>query len=294
MPRVSVILPAYHSYDTLASCLAALRAQTLEDREVIVVNSSPEDRTRAVAEPFPAVRFEQSSRRLLPHAARNRGVELASGELLAFTDPDCEPDPAWLERLVAAQEGGHPVVAGSIDPAPGDPVSIGMHLVKFHWRLSRLPPARTDLVQTANACYSRPAWEAVGPFDGKRFSGDILLSKRAANAGFEPWFEPRARVVHRQEGDWRDLLHERLVRGGDGAATRIEADQWSRARIAAYLAGAPLISVVLVARAARDAARCGFLRSFIQTLPLQLAAQAAWALGEARCHGRILTRSAIP
>jgi glycosyltransferase involved in cell wall biosynthesis len=288
VPRASVIIPAYHSSRTLGACLDAVSAQTDRDHEVIVVNSSPESWTEALVEGFSGVRFEQSPHRLLPHAARNRGVQLADGDLLVFTDPDCEPDRDWLECLVSAHERGHGAVAGSIDPGRRDRRSIGMHLVKFHWRLSALPPGPTDLAQTANASYTRSVWERVGPFDGSRFSGDVLLSRLAARAGDRPWFEPRARVRHHQSGGPRTLMRERLLRGGDAAATRVEAERWSKWRIAGYLGAAPLLPALLVARTGRDAARAGLLADFAATLPLQVGAQAAWALGEARWHARAL------
>ena len=120
MPVVSILIPAYRSDDTLAECLAALRAQQFLDREVIVVNSSPGAATRRVVERhFPETIFEQAPGRLLPHAARNRAAALARGEILVFTDPDCRARPDWLERLVAAHRAGHEFQdAGFRPPAP--------------------------------------------------------------------------------------------------------------------------------------------------------------------------------
>src|SRR5688572_1234839 len=111
MPRVSVIIPAYNSQATIAATLEALRRQAFEDFEAIVVDSSPgEETARLVADRFPEVRFQRSRQRLLPHGARNRGVEMAAGELLVFTDPDCVPAPDWLASLVSAHDQGNPVV----------------------------------------------------------------------------------------------------------------------------------------------------------------------------------------
>ena len=115
--RVSVIIAAYHSDAVIEGCLEALRSQTINDFEVIVVNSSPEDRTRQlVTAHFPEVRFLESMTRLFPHAARNQGVQVAGASLLVFTDADCRGAPDWLERLLEAQIAGHEVVCGSIEP----------------------------------------------------------------------------------------------------------------------------------------------------------------------------------
>ena len=99
-PRVSVVIPAYWSHNTLASCLQALRCQTRLPDEIIVVNSSPESETAALVQAgYPEVIFEQSPLRLLPHAARNRGVELATGDVLAFIDADVVVQADALARM---------------------------------------------------------------------------------------------------------------------------------------------------------------------------------------------------
>jgi hypothetical protein len=163
-----------------------------------------------------------------------------------------------------------------------------MHLCKFSWRLSGLPPGPTRVVQTANACYSREVWEAVGPFDGRRMSGDVLLSLRAGARGWTPWFEPRATVRHRHEGSLGSFLRERFHRGADGAATRGEFERWPRLRYGVYLFALPVLPLLLTLRTGRDCARAGHLGGFLATLPLQLAGHGAWCLGEARLHLRRL------
>src|SRR5438552_10136842 len=91
-PRVSIVVPAYHSDATIGEFLHGLQAQSYRDFETVIVSSSQEPRTgRIVAERFPEAQFEQAPGRLLPHAARNSGGELARGALLVFTAPDCVP-----------------------------------------------------------------------------------------------------------------------------------------------------------------------------------------------------------
>ena len=155
-PRVSVLMPAYHSEDTIAATLDALATQTFADFETIVVDSSPGEATaQLMADRYPGVHFHHSRDRLLPHAARNLGVSLASGELLVFTDPDCVARPDWLERLVAAHDRGHPVVGGAIELAQEGWVTTGIHLSKFNaWSEGGESGTRADLA-TANALWSR-------------------------------------------------------------------------------------------------------------------------------------------
>jgi glycosyltransferase involved in cell wall biosynthesis len=288
-PRVSIVIPAFYSSDTIAACLDSLLVQTVDDFEIIVVNSSPEGHTQRVVEDgFPHVRFHQAPARLLPHAARNAGLRLARGEILVFTDPDCVARNDWLECLVRAVNDGHALVCGAIEPGDRGWFSRGVHLCKYSFRLSGLRGGRCSVAGTANACCTREVWEAVGPFDGDRYAGDGLFSWRAAARGWEPWFEPRAVVEHRYTGSLASLCAERLERGRDYGETRLEHEQWNRWRAAAYLAAMPLLLAVVIARTARDAFGCGWGYHFVATLPVQLVGQAAWLVGEVRAYaGRL-------
>lgn len=100
-PRVSVIIPTYNRLGFLREALDSVHAQTFRDFEVIVVDDgSTEDIAGGVAD-HPTqprvVREERSG----PGAARNRGVELARAELIAFLDSDDLWAPTKLERFVA-------------------------------------------------------------------------------------------------------------------------------------------------------------------------------------------------
>ena len=291
-PRVSIVISAFDSASTIADCLESLRRQTFRDFEVIVVNSSAEEQTRKIVEQqFGDVVFEQSPVRLLPHAARNRGIERAKGELLVFTDPDCRARTDWLEVLVRRLDEQHGLVCGAIDVRDTGWFAHGVHLCKYSFRLSGLTGGPTSVAGTANAGCSRELWNAIGPFAGDRFAGDGLFSWRAAAMGHQPWFEPRAIVDHRYIGTVASLWSERLMRGVDFAETRMEFERWNRARTALHLVTFPLLFAIVLARTGRDAVQAGWGGSFVATLPVQILGQLAWCLGEARAQWHRLTRS---
>lgn len=286
-PRVSVIIPTYYSHETVASCLEALRAQTFHDFEIILVNSSPEEQTQQiVTSRFPGVLFSQSPSRLLPHAARNYGVCLASGELFVFTDPDCRAHPDWLACLVAAYDAGHCVVVGSMGLVSHRWLEQGIHLCKFSSLLPGLPAGFRWIAPTANVCYARALWEKVGSFNGDRFCGDALLSWRASASGYTPWFEPHAVVEHRHADTITSLWCQRISRGKEFAETRTEFEQWSRLRAVLHLLGLPALIMLVLIRTGRDAIKSGWgVRSFL-TLPVQIVGQTAWCLGETLAYAK--------
>jgi glycosyltransferase involved in cell wall biosynthesis len=286
-PTVSVVIPAYGSDQTIAACLDALRRQTVEGAEVIVVNSSPGDRTGAIVRgSYPEVRYVESPQRLLPHAARNRGADLANGELLVFTDPDCEAAPDWLERLLAARAAGHELVVGSMGVADRGRFARGVHLVKYWWLLPGLEPGPRRIAPTANAAYSRRVWDSVGPFDATKFGSDGLTSWEAARRGHEPWFEPRARVDHHHDGDLGSLWRERRARGEEFASLRMSFEGWSRVRAAVHVLLFPGLPLLVLARSARAARQAGSLGEWLLTLPIQAVGQLGWSTGELRGHAR--------
>ncbi len=288
-PLVSVVAPAYYSTATIPAFLDGLARQTFTDFEIILVNSSPEpDTASLLTNRYPHVRFEQSPRRLLPHAARNHGVELARGSILVFTDPDIVPAPDWLAQLVSAARLGHPLVSGAMGLLGSSAFERTVHICKFSCWLPTSAPGPRSSAPTANALYTRELWNALGPFSGESFSSDSLHSWRAAALGAPPWFVPSAVVFHHHEGSMKSFLRERHIRGRDFARLRVRYQRRSRAWAALHLLAAPAIPFLELARTARRAAAAGWTAPFLQTAPLQLAANTAWALGEARTHLSLL------
>jgi GT2 family glycosyltransferase len=287
MPRVSIVIPAYYSHDTVAETLNAFRAQTYRDFEVVIVNSSPETITQELIRgQFPEANFEQSPTRLFPHAARNRAIERSTGELLVFTDPDCRARPDWLATLVAAHDAGHAVVGGSMELASDRWFERGAHLVKFSWLLSGLLPGPRWIVPSANALYPRSLFDKIGPADDVLFCGDAVLAWRANDAGAQPWFEPRAVVEHRHEGNLLSFLRLRFRRGREFALARMAFEGWSRLRAAINALLMPILMLLTLLRSAKDAFSAGWGRHYLMTLPVQLVGQFGWCLGEAIVQAR--------
>jgi GT2 family glycosyltransferase len=104
-PAVSVVVVVYESGPTLAECLAAVRAQTFRDYEIVLVDNASSDRTaQAAVEADPAIRLIENAENLGFAAAVNQGAKAATGQWLALLNPDAFAEPEWLARLVVASE----------------------------------------------------------------------------------------------------------------------------------------------------------------------------------------------
>lgn len=198
-PRVSVVVPTYRRPDLLKRCLAALLVQTLPsaEYEIVVCDDGPSDQAKSVVEAARAARPDGPLIHYLeivgtqgPAAARNRGWERASAPVIAFTDDDTVPDPAWLEQGLIALEGGAGAVTGSVEmPLPENPSDIELDAARL----------TTAEFVTANCFVRREALAAVQGFD-ERFSmawrEDSDLHFSLLRAGYIIMHAPQAKVVH--------------------------------------------------------------------------------------------------
>lgn len=98
-PSISVVIPCRDDAIMLASCLAALAAQTLPPLEVIVVDNASVDSSRSIAVAAGA-RIVMTQEGGIPNATA-LGLDAARGEILARLDADSRPAPDWLERVAA-------------------------------------------------------------------------------------------------------------------------------------------------------------------------------------------------
>ncbi|MHA2028997.1 MAG: glycosyltransferase, partial [Candidatus Kariarchaeaceae archaeon] len=102
LPTISIVIPANNAEQTIPTCLDALIHQTISSKsyEIIVVDDGSSDRTCAQVMAYPNVRlFRQQNAG--PSAARNLGVHNSKGEIVLFTDADCEPTSDWIEQMIA-------------------------------------------------------------------------------------------------------------------------------------------------------------------------------------------------
>ena len=113
--RVSIIVPTRSRAPLLRRALIGVQAQTLRDREIVVVDDASTDDTRAMlAAEFPWVKVVRHDVSRGPSAARNSGVTAATGDWMFFHDDDDLMHPSHLADLLAATLAAPPnsLVAG--------------------------------------------------------------------------------------------------------------------------------------------------------------------------------------
>lgn len=207
MPKISVIIPHFNDLAGLDRCLAALEAQSFpRDRFEIVVadNMSPCGEA--------AVRGTIAGRARLVIAAergagpaRNAAIAASRGALLAFTDADCVPGPAWLTNGVAALDH-HDLVGGAVTLlfTGSDKSGAEAYEAVFAFN-NRRYVEREGFSVTANLFCHRAVYAATGPFHvGMSEDRDWCL--RARRLGYAIGYAPGAEVAHPAWADWGALL----------------------------------------------------------------------------------------
>lgn len=105
-PLVSVIIPTYNRADKLRSSIESVLAQTYENVQLIVVDDGSVDHTSLVMKNYPQAEYV-----IQKHAgqatARNTGLSLSKGSIVASLDSDDVWNPLFLERCVTKLEEDH-------------------------------------------------------------------------------------------------------------------------------------------------------------------------------------------
>jgi glycosyltransferase involved in cell wall biosynthesis len=172
-PRISVIVCAYNSEDTLPDCLNGLRALDYSNYEVIVVNDGSTDRSAEIASEYGFRLIDTENRGLA--CARNAGLEAATGEIVAYIDSDASPEPQWLSHLaISFMRSQHVGIGGpNIPPegdgrlaecvghAPGGPTHV------------LLSDRLAEHIPGCNMAFRKESLDAIGGFDPQfRIAGD--------------------------------------------------------------------------------------------------------------------------
>jgi len=96
---VSVVIPVFNSEKTLEACLRSAFASDYPSFEVILVNDGSTDQTASIAARFPCKRIDLE-KNMGGGPARNRGVQVAKGDILFFLDADMTIEKDTLTEVV--------------------------------------------------------------------------------------------------------------------------------------------------------------------------------------------------
>ncbi len=198
-PKVSVVVCSYNGASTLRECLRSLTELDYPDYEVILVDDGSTDGTQEIADEFPQFVYHHQENLGLS-AARNVGAELATGEIVAYTDSDCLADEHWLHYLIQAMQdqkveaiGGPNItpdsdgwIAKCVAASPGNPSHV------------MLNDRYAEHVPGCNMAFRRDTLLGLGGFDAqfRQAGDDVDICWRLMDAGLNIGYAAGAMVWH--------------------------------------------------------------------------------------------------
>ncbi|WP_250125297.1 glycosyltransferase [Chroococcidiopsis sp. CCMEE 29] len=240
-PFVSIIIPVFNHAEQLKTCLKSLANQTYPKHfyEIVVVDNGSdkdEDIAGIVTQFGQAIATYESTPG--SYAARNKGISLAKGEVIAFTDADCIPSANWIENGVQnlLQTPNCGLVIGKIEIFFKNPNQITP--VELYESITAFP--QKELLEkykggaTANVFTFRSVIEQVGLFNARmKSNGDLEWGQRVYAAGYKQIYADDTCVAHPARSSFAEL-YKRTVRLAGGIYdlhSQKEASYWQRNKV---------------------------------------------------------------
>jgi GT2 family glycosyltransferase len=224
-PRISVIVCTYNGSATLHDCLDGLGKLQYPHYEVILVDDGSHDQSAAIAREFGARVISTENRGL--SAARNTGLEAATGEIVVYIDDDAYPDPDWLTYLAATFRRASHAAVGGPNLAPATDGSIAECVVNapggpVHVLLS---DTVAEHIPGCNMAFRKECLQAIGGFDTQfRAAGDdVDVCWRIQQRGWTIGFSPAAMVWHHRRNSLRAYWKQQQ---GYGKAEALLERKW--------------------------------------------------------------------
>ena len=200
LPKISVLICSYNGASTVESCLASMmKIKYPGEVEVIFVDDGSTDHTQEIVKKFPSVINIQQKNMGLSYA-RNVAMHAATGEIIVYTDSDCEADEDWLYYMALSLKRSKHVGMGgpNLIPDEGSWVADCVGLSPGGPTHVMINDREAEHVPGCNMGFYRWAALQVGGFDPQyRAAGDdVDFIWRLQNNGYTIGFSPASLVWH--------------------------------------------------------------------------------------------------
>jgi len=220
--KASVVIPTLNSAKTLGDCLNSIRNNnTRYEYEIIVVDAGSSDETKEIASRYADKILDGIPSRV----NRNKGIEVAKGNIICFTDSDCTVPPTWIEQLVNKllelnQEDKRIIGIGG----PNYPVletrsvislaiarTIRSPLISFRARNVTMAKQAEETLHNppVNSAYFKKVLQEVGGFDEQYRPGqDLALDAKLGEKGYKLFYIPDIFVHHHHRHSLRGFIRQ--------------------------------------------------------------------------------------
>ena len=220
--KISIIVPVYNGEKTIGACLSSLVAQIKNTDEIIIVDNNSNDKTKDIV-----TKFQEKYHNIIcikevergRGVARNAGVEIASGEIIAMTDADCIVPPNWLAEItepIIKQVA--PAAMGFQEDVIGNYWSRERQRADYEFIVTKIKGNFIDHIDTKNFAIQSSLLKSL-KFDCTLSAyEDWDLFIRAKKEGIKIFFLPNLLILHRHDASLKQLFLTQMERGYNLAA----------------------------------------------------------------------------
>lgn len=217
----SVIVPFYNEEKFIARCVTSLRDQDFNksEYELIFVDNNSTDKSAQIIKLYSDVILLSESKRS-PYAARNKGILAAHGEIIVFTDGDCEAAKDWLTQICA---GMKPIPKGIFLGSRCFVSKKSMLLqmlanyenTKTKYILTASLPKKYCYGFTNNMAVKREIFEQSGLFMEIARGADTCFIQKylLSDPKAKLIYLPKMLIHHLEVGQLKDWLKKQVIRG---------------------------------------------------------------------------------
>lgn len=215
-PRISVVVCTHNGAATLSQCLDSLEALHYPDFEILLINDGSRHHIAEIAKAHPQVRYQFQEHAGLS-VARNLGMQLATGSIIAYTDDDCIAHPNWLLHLSHAFADETVVAAGgpNIPPPPRNRIEKIVSAAPGAPAHVLLNDTEAEHLPGCNLAIRKDALARIGGFraEFKTAGDDVDICWRLRETGRRLLFVPGAMVWHHRRFTIRAYLTQQFGYG---------------------------------------------------------------------------------
>ncbi len=215
----SVIVPFLNEEKLIERCLKSLLQQEFDkqDFELIFIDNGSLDRSLEIVKHYPVSLLHEP--RQDPYLARNRGIEAARGQFIAFTDADCIVDRHWLTNLYQSfKVSNADIVMGRLYYPSPTPFTLKCQEEYYHIKIKDICDCkRTQYAygHAGNMAVRALVFKQTGVFSGMPIVGDTEIIHKLIQ--YKPdasiLYEPRAKVIHAEVTNFGHYLYKQFECG---------------------------------------------------------------------------------
>jgi GT2 family glycosyltransferase len=243
-PQLSIILVIGSQRERERRALQSLLEQSAIDRmEILLYDLGPTDCPLLPGSDHPRVRLTRQTPQDLLGMARADAIRTAKAPVVCFMEEHCELQPGSAEALIRAHQGpwagvGCDIINGNPDSARSNQafrMNYGIYLPPKH------VPGPTRFIPGQNSAFKRDVLLHYGEQLDLMLNADLVLQWKLMRDGYQLFYEPAAKMAHRNENTFRSLCTGVFYWNWCFSHVRAKVFHWSLARRALRILLAPLI-----------------------------------------------------